>query len=56
MTVIWSEGPRTSRRGAEPHLHVGRLQKQLETQFEELKKLEGMRGSLTHVIVHGTVA
>ncbi len=36
----------------ETHLRVSRMQKQLEAQFEGLKELEGMRDSLTHMIVH----
>ena len=36
----------------ETHLRLRRLQKQLAEQFEDLKKLEGLRDSLTYMIVH----
>jgi len=36
----------------ETHLRIHRLQQQLSEQFEALKKLEGLRDSLTHMIVH----
>ncbi len=36
----------------ETHLRISRLQRQLETQFRDLKKLEELRDSLTHMIVH----
>jgi two-component system sensor histidine kinase/response regulator len=36
----------------ETHVGISRLQRQLESQFRELQRLEGMRDSLTHMIVH----
>ena len=36
----------------ETHLRLRRMQKQIAEQYEALKKLEGMRDSLTHMIVH----
>lgn len=36
----------------ETHLRLRRVQKQIAEQYEALKKLEGMRDSLTHMIVH----
>src|SRR6185503_13280329 len=36
----------------ETHVRIHRLQQQLASQFEALKRLESLRDSLTHMIVH----
>lgn len=36
----------------ETHLRLRRMQKQIADQYDALRKLEGMRDSLTHMIVH----